>query len=201
MPKKTTQKSAPAHRPTHGKSALRGLHSHAKAPRSSSQTSSQDTHEKRLKLELISTQKKPELSWLHRFIHLYHSSPKWVLPTLEELQQSHRRFYRAIALSPDEHRDQVIGITSYEIKTKYLVETQKTIVAPEFRGQGWGPFISKEVERIIRGHGYLKIRSTIYAENTAMIAIKLAQGYTIEGYHPDHDGPGLHEYSLGKILK
>jgi hypothetical protein len=33
-----------------------------------------------------------------------------------------------------------------------------------------------------------------------MIQIKLAQGYTIEGFHPAHDGPGLHEYSLGKVL-
>jgi RimJ/RimL family protein N-acetyltransferase len=189
MPKKSQLRSHP------------GRPSIATSRKSLRKSTLEDAQEKRLKLELLDPHRKRDLAWLHRFIHLYHSSPKWVLPTLEELQQSHRRFYRAIALAPLDHRGETIGITSFEIKTKYLVETQKTIVAPEFRGQGWGPYISHEIERIIRKQGYLKIRSTIYAENTAMISIKLAQGYTIEGYHPDHDGPGLHEYSLGKILK
>jgi hypothetical protein len=33
-----------------------------------------------------------------------------------------------------------------------------------------------------------------------MISIKLKQGYTIEGHHPDHEAPGFDEYSLGKKL-
>lgn len=159
-----------------------------------------DKTERRLTLEPIDPKNRKDLKWLHGFIHLYHSSPKWVLPTLEELKLPYKKYFRAVGLSPSEHKGQIIGMTSYEVKTKYLVETQKTIVSPEFRGQGWGPVISHEIEQFIRTQGYLKIRSTIYAENTAMISIKLAQGYTIEGYHPDHDGPGLHEYSLGKIL-
>jgi hypothetical protein len=34
-----------------------------------------------------------------------------------------------------------------------------------------------------------------------MIYIKLKQGYLFEGFHPDHEKPGLHEYSLGKVLR
>ena len=44
-------------------------------------------------------------------------------------------------------------------------------------------------------------RSTVYYFNHVMVQIKLKQGYTIEGYHPDHEAPGFHEYSLGKVLK
>ena len=42
--------------------------------------------------------------------------------------------------------------------------------------------------------------STIYIDNIPMIVIKLRQGYIIEGLHRDHERPGLHEYSLGKVL-
>ncbi len=57
------------------------------------------------------------------------------------------------------------------------------------------------MEREVRRAGFKKIRSTIYANNLPMIGIKLAQGFQIEGFHPDHDAPGLHEYSLGKVLR
>jgi len=40
----------------------------------------------------------------------------------------------------------------------------------------------------------------IYIDNLPMIFIKLKQGYRFEGFHPDHEKPGLHEYSFGKVL-
>jgi hypothetical protein len=45
------------------------------------------------------------------------------------------------------------------------------------------------------------VMTTVYYFNHLMVQIKLKQGYTIEGYHPDHEAPGFHEYSLGKNLK
>ena len=41
---------------------------------------------------------------------------------------------------------------------------------------------------------------TVYIENLPMILIKLRQGYRFEGFHPDHERPGWHEYSFGKLL-
>ena len=43
--------------------------------------------------------------------------------------------------------------------------------------------------------------STILITNIPMIVIKLRQGYIIEGIHMDHEKPGLHEYSLGKVFR
>lgn len=96
---------------------------------------------------------------------------------------------------------QRVGLTGFMYVTKSLVETVKTLVVKEKRGQGLGAKISQAIEDYCISLGVHKIRTTIYAHNTAMINIKLKQGYTIEGYHPDHEAPGFHEYSLGKVLK
>jgi GNAT superfamily N-acetyltransferase len=157
--------------------------------------------ERRVRLEPIRVKIKKERDWLFDFIRAYHSSPAYVLPSHEDLINPHFHYFRAKALGiGDRSAEKVVGITSYEKKTKYLAETQKTIVAPEFRGQGWGKLLSRAIEDEVRRRGFRKIRTTIYASNLAMIAIKLEQGYRIEGFHPDHEGPGLDEYSFGKIL-
>ncbi len=156
---------------------------------------------KKLRLEIIDPKDRKELRWLHAFIHRYHSSPKWVLPSLRDLDNPAHRYFKAVAVRPKKLEGKIIGISSYEIRTQFLIETQKTIIDPRFRGQGWGQVLSLEVEMEARRQGYKKIRSAIYADNLAMLNIKLAQGFIIEGFHPDHDAPGLHEYSLGKVLK
>jgi GNAT superfamily N-acetyltransferase len=92
------------------------------------------------------------------------------------------------------------GITGYMKKTPYLAESVKTIVAPEFRGKGLGTVLSQSIEDEVRRAGFKKIMSTILISNLPMIFIKLKQGYIVEGIHFDHEKPGLHEYSLGKIL-
>jgi ribosomal protein S18 acetylase RimI-like enzyme len=153
-----------------------------------------------LKLVRIDLKRRSELDWLHRFIREHHSSPKQVLPAREDLKNPSYRFFKAIALEPRKHQGEVIGISSYEIRTRFLVETQKTIVDSAFRGLGWGRILSDAIEKQVRKDGYKKIRTTIYVDNLPMIAIKLSQGFRIEGFHPDHDAPGLDEYSLGKIL-
>lgn len=93
-----------------------------------------------------------------------------------------------------------IGVTGFCPKTPTLVETIKTIVFENHRKKGYGKEISLLVEEHCRSIGVKKIISTIYSTNTLMISIKLKQGYTIEGFHPDHEAPGYDEYSLGKIL-
>lgn len=105
-------------------------------------------------------------------------------------------FYWAL----DAASGEVVGVTGYMPKTKFLAETVKTVVDPKFRGKGAGAAISLAMENQLRRLGFKKVMSTILIDNLPMIIIKLKQGYVIEGTHFDHEKPGLHEYSLGKIL-
>jgi GNAT superfamily N-acetyltransferase len=93
-----------------------------------------------------------------------------------------------------------LGSSGYYEKTKHLAETAKTVVDQSVRGKGYGIAISQAIEDEVRGRGYKKVVTFIYVHNLPMIFIKLKQGYYIEGFHRDHDEPGLHEYSLGKVF-
>ena len=93
-----------------------------------------------------------------------------------------------------------VGVSGFYHKTPFLAETAKTVLAPEFRGKGYGVTLSQAIEDEVRRRGYKKVVTTIYVTNLPMIFIKLKQGYFFEGFHRDHDRPGLHEYSLGKIF-
>jgi RimJ/RimL family protein N-acetyltransferase len=126
------------------------------------------------------------------FARYYPTSP-W-LPSAEKIMQGRTRYYRAL------HDGVQIGVTGYVAKTPTLAETVKTTVFDEFRGRGLGQGLSQAIEDECRRNGIRKVMTTIFSTNHAMIAIKLRQGYTIEGYHPDHEAPGFHEYSLGKIF-
>jgi GNAT superfamily N-acetyltransferase len=151
-------------------------------------------------LSAISLEKSSELKWLHRFITTYHSTPKVIMPTLKDLKIPTHRYFRALAKFPGNPKWVVVGVTSYEIRTRFLAETQKTVIDPRFREQGWGRAVSDAIEKEVKRNGFKKVRTTIYSNNLKMIQIKLDQGYTIEGFHPDHEAPGVHEYSLGKVL-
>ena len=157
--------------------------------------------ERKVRMEPIDLKKAEEVAWLHLLIQSSHSAPKFILPTKEDLKSAAIRYFRAFVVTPKELKSQFIGVSSYEVRTPYLAETQKTIILPEFRGGGWGKVLSQAIEDEVKKAGFYKVRSCIYSTNLPMIQIKLAQGYIIEGYHPDHDGPGLHEYSLGKVLR
>lgn len=93
-----------------------------------------------------------------------------------------------------------IGTAGFYHKTPFLAETAKTVVSPEFRGKGLGTALSQAIEDEVRRRGYLKVVTTIYVQNLPMIFIKLKQGYYVEGLCRDHDRPGLHEYTLGKVF-
>lgn len=93
-----------------------------------------------------------------------------------------------------------VGVTGFYEKTPFLAETAKTVVAPEARGKGYGAALSQAIEDEVRRRGYKKVVTTIYVTNLPMIFIKLKQGYYFEGFHRDHDRPGLHEYTMGKIF-
>lgn len=123
----------------------------------------------------------------------YYPDTAWP-PTVEKIMKSSIRYYRAFSDGKQ------IGMSGIDMKTPMLAETVKTIVFDEFRGQGLGEKLSQAIEDECRALGIKKVMSTIYTFNHAMVAIKLKQGYRIEGFHPDHEKPGFHEYSLGKKL-
>lgn len=137
-------------------------------------------------------------SELVAFVNKHYASE---LPLAEEPVASGAiRFFWAVRERPDGAEERV-GCTAYIAKTKYLAESVKTVVDPRFRGQRLGEAISQAIEDEVKARGFTKIMSTILIGNLPMIFIKLKQGFIIEGIHMDHEKPGLHEYSLGKVLK
>jgi GNAT superfamily N-acetyltransferase len=94
-----------------------------------------------------------------------------------------------------------VGVSGFVPKTPFLAETAKTVIHPEARGLGLGSVLSQAIEDEVRSRGFKKVCTTIYVTNLAMIIIKLKQGYFFEGFHRDHDRPGLHEYSMGKVFE
>lgn len=94
-----------------------------------------------------------------------------------------------------------IGCTAFMPKTPHLAESVKTVVDPAYRGRRYGALLSQAIEDEVRRRGFRKIMSTILIHNLPMIFIKLKQGFLIEGIHMDHEKPGLHEYSLGKVFR
>lgn len=93
-----------------------------------------------------------------------------------------------------------VGCTAFIAKTKFLAESVKTVVDPIYRGRRLGEAISQAIEDEVRARGFKKLMSTILVSNLPMLFIKLKQGFLVEGMHRDHEKPGLHEYSLGKVL-
>lgn len=149
-----------------------------------------------MKVELVpyNLSDREEAEALFGIIQKYYTKSPWP-PTVEKIMKGSVVYFRAMS------DGQQIGITGYTLKTPTLAETIKTTVFDEFQGKGLGKVLSEAIEDECKRIGIKKVMTTIYFFNHAMISIKLKQGYTIEGYHPDHEAPGYHEYSLGKILK
>jgi GNAT superfamily N-acetyltransferase len=118
----------------------------------------------------------------------------------KDLANGHYRFFWAHQHGGGDDDGARLGCTAYAPKTPYLAETVKTVVDPARRKRGVGAAISAAIEDEVRRAGFRKVMSTILITNIPMIIIKLRQGYIVEGIHMDHEKPGLHEYSLGKIL-
>jgi RimJ/RimL family protein N-acetyltransferase len=118
----------------------------------------------------------------------------------EGLTSGHYRFFWALIDGGDDDGVRV-GCSAYVPKTPYLAESVKTVVDPARRRGGLGAAISLAIEEQVRADGFKKIMSTILINNIPMIVIKLRQGYIVEGIHMDHEKPGLHEYSLGKVFR
>ena len=105
------------------------------------------------------------------------------------------------AVAADDKSRARVGCTGYVAKTAFLAESVKTVIDPSFRGKGAGVAVSQAIEDEVRRRGFKKIMTTILIGNLPMIFIKLKQGFIVEGIHMDHEKPGLHEYSLGKVLR
>jgi len=145
-------------------------------------------------LKLYDLASESEAQELVDICHEYYSNAPWPV-TKEKIMKGGVVYYRAF------YQEKQIGITGYSLKTPTLAETVKTTIFKEFRGTGLGALLSQAIEDECKRVGIKKVVSTVYYFNHQMVQIKLKQGYTIEGYHPDHEAPGFHEYSLGKILK
>jgi len=149
-----------------------------------------------MKVELIpyTLTDRSEAEDLYKIIQQYYTKSPWP-PTVEKIMKGGVVYFKAMSDGKQ------FGITGYTLKTPTLAETIKTTVFDEFQGKGLGKILSEAIEDECKRIGIKKVMTTIYHFNHAMISIKLKQGYTIEGYHPDHEAPGFHEYSLGKVLK
>jgi hypothetical protein len=148
----------------------------------------------KIELKLYDLKNLSEVQELVELCKEYYSRSPWP-PTADKIMQGGVVYFRAF------NQGKQVGFTGYSIKTPTLAETIKTTVFNEFRGTGMGSYISQAIEDKCKSIGIKKVISTVYYFNHMMVQIKLKQGYTIEGYHPDHEAPGYHEYSLGKILK
>ena len=144
-------------------------------------------------LEPYNLKDRQEVVELFDIIHTYYVRSPWP-PSIDKIMEGGVKYFRAI------YEGKQIGITGYSLKTPTLAETIKTTIFEEHRGKGLGKFLSLEIEEECKRIGVKKVISTIYSFNHMMVAIKLKQGYIIEGFHRDHEAPGYHEYSLGKIL-
>lgn len=149
-----------------------------------------------MKVELIpyNLSDRTEVEGLFAIIQKYYTKSPWP-PSVEKIMKGGVVYFRAMK------EGEQFGITGYTLKTPTLAETIKTTVFDEYQGKGLGKLLSEAIEAECKRIGIKKVMTTIYFFNHAMISIKLKQGYTIEGYHPDHEAPGFHEYSLGKVLK
>lgn len=149
-------------------------------------------------LQAVNADDDKDVDALVAFVNQHYASE---LPLEREgLKNGHYRFFWARFVD-DGAGGPVVGATAYVPKTKYLAESVKTVVDPARRKAGVGAGISQAIEDEVRRAGFTKIMSTILINNIPMIIIKLRQGYIIEGIHMDHEKPGLHEYSLGKVFR
>lgn len=148
----------------------------------------------KVELKLYNLKNETEAQEIVDLVREYYPNSPW--PTSKEkVMAGGVVYFRAFYLN------QQIGITGYSLKTPTLAESVKTTILKEFRGKGLGSLLSQAIEDECQRIGIKKIISTVYYFNHVMVQIKLKQGYTIEGYHPDHEAPGFHEYSLGKVIK
>ena len=147
-----------------------------------------------IELKLYNLQSESEAQELEDLCQEYYPNSPWP-PSKEKIMQGGVVYFRAIT------NGKQFGFTGHSLKTPTLAETVKTTVFKEFRGSGLGGALSQAIENECKRIGIKKVITTIYYFNHLMVQIKLKQGYTIEGYHQDHEAPGFHEYSLGKILK
>ena len=119
--------------------------------------------------------------------HAYPLNPK-------DLADSRSRFFWV------RQDNRVVGSTGYTLRTPTLCEVRKTMILPSYRRRGLCIKACDQLEELCVREGVRKSRVTVFADNREMLCLRLAIGYVIEGFHPDHEAPGYHEYSLGKLL-
>jgi GNAT superfamily N-acetyltransferase len=153
----------------------------------------------KLRLVAVNADDDAAVDDLVAFVNAHYKSELPLEP--EGLTNGHYKFFWAFDDAGNAAGSVRVGCCAYVEKTRYLAESVKTVVDPAQRKKGVGAAISQAIEDEVRRAGFTKIMSTILITNIPMIIIKLKQGYLIEGIHMDHEKPGLHEYSLGKVFR
>lgn len=121
---------------------------------------------------------------------LYEESPPHICTRLINKYSGLANKYRAEEL-PGHHylaigkKDQLIGCTGWRKVSGITAEQIHTVVTPLHRGQHLGKALSNAGLAEIPTE-FRKIFCTVNIKNCRMIAIKLAQGFTIEGYQRNH---------------
>ena len=151
-----------------------------------------------LQLIALDTTNPAIASWLYDFMHANTvEDDTIILPdSPEDIHKPNLHFYEARG----ELGSVRVGIVSFKVITKHLVDLQRTMVDVEQRRKGYGLMIGSAIEDELRRLGYGKIMMSCYSTNQGIITLKLKEGYVIEGLLRNHYELGKHDYIFGKEL-
>ncbi len=132
----------------------------------------------------------------HEFVKAYHFTPDELIPSVSTLAPNDIHLFSII----EEATGDKIGVTSYKALSKTLVEIQKTILHPQYRGNGYGRPVVEAMENVLEKRGFKKMMAFVYTTNLSMIILRLKTGFLIEGLLRNSDAPGIDEYIMGKEI-
>lgn len=137
-------------------------------------------------------------SWLYDFMHRNTIEDDTIILPMspEDIHTPNLTWYEARGHTGAQR----VGIVSFKVVTPHLVDLQRTMVDVKYRRMGYGRDIGTAIEKEIRELGYGKIMMSCYSTNTAIINLKLSEGYVIEGLLRNHYDVGKHDYIFGKEL-
>ena len=146
---------------------------------------------------MIRNLQKEQLQKIVDFIKDNYEAPDFLIPESVQLLV-HEHGDSEIVILEDEYG--IEGVTFFKFLSPLLVEKYRTVVRLDVRGAGISKKLDDTVENLAYTAGAKKIKTNIYANNLPSIFGRLKRGYLIEGLLRNHDGPGMHEYILGKEL-
>ena len=93
-----------------------------------------------------------------------------------------------------------VGITGYRELNSWCVEQVNTVILPDFRGKGYGKEASQKMSWwLLNRKKYGKVFCTVNTKNNIMLAIKIEDGFSIEGILRNHFSDGRNVFILSKF--